>query len=193
MKKKTNKKRITRKKNNTPPTQTRGVGRPLFDGKDEKMVVQILEQSFSIGCTDEEACMQADISPRALYYYIERNPEFLQRKELLKTKMILGARNTLNLVINERQLTPKGEKTTIPTDRSLEASKWILSKKKKDEFGDSIQFIPPNPNAPLPPERIKEISDAMDAWDEDLDEDERDEDYEVKEADYEIKDVKKNS
>jgi hypothetical protein len=55
-------------------------------------VLQKLEQAFSIGCTDEEACDFADIADRTLYYYQEKHPEFLQRKQRLKRKPILKAR-----------------------------------------------------------------------------------------------------
>lgn len=37
-----------------------------------------------MGCTDLEACLAADISPRTLYNYQDANEEFVQRKETLK-------------------------------------------------------------------------------------------------------------
>lgn len=67
-------------------------GRKLFDGKNTEIVLQKLEQVFSIGGTDEEACFYADISPSALYEYQKKHPEFLERKRALKQKPILKAR-----------------------------------------------------------------------------------------------------
>lgn len=59
----------------------------------EKIV--LLEQAFSIGASDLEACALADISPRTLYNYQEKHPEFLQRKETLKERPTLIARQSV--------------------------------------------------------------------------------------------------
>ena len=42
--------------------------------------------------TDEEACLYADIHPATLYRYIERNPKFGERKEILKKSPSLQAK-----------------------------------------------------------------------------------------------------
>ena len=56
-----------------------------------------LEHAFGMGCSDEEACFYADISPRTLYSYQKDNPEFLQKKQLLKKRPIFLARqSTIN-------------------------------------------------------------------------------------------------
>lgn len=78
-----------------------------------------LEYAFSIGCTDKEACLFADIAPATLYNYQEANPAFLERKELLKDKPIFQARQA---VIKQFQA----------GDGEL-ALKY-LERKKKDEF-----------------------------------------------------------
>lgn len=80
-----------------------------------EFVLQQLQQAFSLGATDEEACAYADISPRALYYYQERNPEFLQKKEKWKQLLILRARQT---VVNDLD-DPK-------------SARWYLGNKGKD-------------------------------------------------------------
>lgn len=82
-------------------------------------VLQKLEQAFSLDCTDDEACVYADISPRSLYYYQEANPDFLQRKKLLKQKLVLKARTVIANSLNS-------------DDR--DTAKWYLERKKKDEF-----------------------------------------------------------
>ena len=71
------------------------VGRKLFDGKDETMVLQKLEEVFAIGGTDTEACFYAGIGTSTLYEYQKDNPEFVERKEALKEKPILKARQTV--------------------------------------------------------------------------------------------------
>jgi len=68
------------------------VGRKLFDGKDIELTLKKLEEAFSIGCTDSEACAYADISPASLYMYQKGNPKFQERKKQLKDKPILLAR-----------------------------------------------------------------------------------------------------
>ncbi len=70
-------------------------GRKLWDGKDEQIVLQKLEEAFSYDCTDEEACLYADISPATLYSYQKKNPAFLERKHVLKNRVILLARQTV--------------------------------------------------------------------------------------------------
>ena len=62
--------------------------------------VQKLEHAFSIGCTDLEACMYAEISQRTLYSYQENNEEFLHRKEVLKSNPFMKAREVLYNALN---------------------------------------------------------------------------------------------
>lgn len=57
-----------------------------------KQVLQKLEYAFSIGCSDKEACIYADIASSTLYKYCQDNEEFSERKELLKDKPVLAAR-----------------------------------------------------------------------------------------------------
>ena len=47
-------------------------------------VIAKLEEAFAWGCSDIEACLWADIAPKTLYVYQEKNPEFAQRKAALK-------------------------------------------------------------------------------------------------------------
>lgn len=59
------------------------------------IVLQKLEEAFSLGCTDLEACLYANISKSTLYNYQNEHPDFLERKEELKEKPILKARTTV--------------------------------------------------------------------------------------------------
>ncbi len=76
-----------------------------------------LEQAFSIGCTDEEACIYADIKPDNLYEYCRKNPEFSKRKEQLKRKPILKAKNTIISNLDDPKI-----------------AQWYLERKSKEEF-----------------------------------------------------------
>ncbi len=71
------------------PKTVQKIGRPLAITQD---ILQKIEYAFSIGCTDKEACIYADIAPSTFYKYCEDNPDFSERKELLKDKPVLAAR-----------------------------------------------------------------------------------------------------
>ncbi len=77
-----------------------------------------LEQAFSIGASDLEACAFADIAGSVLYAYQERHPEFVERKNRLKEQPTLLARQS---VVGG-----------LRSDPHL-ALKY-LERKKKDEF-----------------------------------------------------------
>lgn len=92
------------------------VGRPTVMTND---VLNKLETSFSLGCSDVEACLFADISPHTLYEYQKKNPKFVERKEMLRQKLVLKARSVLADALNR-----KDENT----------ARWYLERKRKDEF-----------------------------------------------------------
>lgn len=96
-------------------------GRPTVMTQD---TVNKLEQAFSMGCSDLEACLFADISRQTLYDYQERHPEFIDRKALLKQKMIFKARSVIAEALNK-----KDENT----------AKWLLERKVKDEFSTKVE------------------------------------------------------
>lgn len=104
---------MTKKKD---PKDLVGAGRPTIMTLD---VVNKLEQAFSMGCTDLEACLYADISKQTLYNYQEKHPEFVDRKEMLKQKLVLKARTVIAEALNK-----KDENT----------AKWYLERRRKDEF-----------------------------------------------------------
>lgn len=61
----------------------------------DETILSRLTEAFAIGCTDEEACFYAGISPSTLYRYQENNDIFRELKEYLKLNPILKARVTL--------------------------------------------------------------------------------------------------
>lgn len=147
-------------------------GRKQFDGKDEKVVVAKLETAYSLDCTDEEACLQAEISLSALYEYQKANPQFLERKRLLKNKLILGARNTVAIVMQERNADNK------PTDRALDTSFKYLERKRKHEFAPhSTAIVDDGREGALTEERKQEIAGALANWNKQYDDSD---DYTVK-------------
>jgi hypothetical protein len=64
-----------------------------------------LNEAFAIGATDKEACFYADISPDTMYDYQLAHPEFIQRKEALKERPVLLARQTVvKAMVNDADL-----------------------------------------------------------------------------------------
>lgn len=91
-------------------------GRPSVMTKE---VLQKLEAGFSSGLSDREACLYADISESTLYNYCQKEPEFLERKELLKEQPKMRARLIVCKAIE---------------DGDLKAAQWYLERKARDEF-----------------------------------------------------------
>ena len=82
-------------------------------------IIDKLEQAFSMGCSDLEACLHANIGKTTLYNYQNENPEFVERKEQLKEKLVLKARTVIADALNR-----KDENT----------AKWYHERKAKNEF-----------------------------------------------------------
>lgn len=98
-------------------------------------VVTKLEEAFSRDCTDTEACIFAGISRMTLHRYQEDNPEFCDRKALLKDTLVLKART------NIAERIEKGD---------LETSKWYIERKKRGEFS-TRQEVTGEDGAPIVP------------------------------------------
>lgn len=92
------------------------VGRPTV--MTEEMIGK-LELLFAKGLSDREACLIANIHPSTLYDYCEKNPEFTERKELLKEKVKIQAKLNIADAIE---------------NNDVDNSKWYLERKAKDEF-----------------------------------------------------------
>lgn len=92
------------------------VGRPTVM---TESVVGKLEMLFAKGLSDREACLIADIHPSTLYDYCNANPEFAERKELLKEQVKTRAKLNVAEAID---------------NNDVDMSKWYLERKAKDEF-----------------------------------------------------------
>lgn len=92
------------------------VGRPPAMTQD---VVNKLEQAFSLGATDLEACFYAGITKPTLYKYQDENPEFIDRKKALKEKLVLKARSVVADALE---------------NKDKQTAQWYLERRKKDEF-----------------------------------------------------------
>ncbi len=74
-------------------------GRPTVFTKE---VLSKLEEAFKIGCTDAEACLNADIGVSTLYKYQKENPKFVERKEILKKTPTYRARKCLTMAVEKK-------------------------------------------------------------------------------------------
>lgn len=97
---------------------TEKVGRPTIMTEE---TLKKLEEAFSIGATDKEACFVANISHQTLYNYQKDNPEFVERKEALKDMPKYKARKNIVNKVNEGD---------------VNVSQWYAERKAKDEFSN---------------------------------------------------------
>ena len=88
-------------------------------------VLAKLEFAFSHSFTDEEASLYADIHIATLYRYCEANPDFRDRKEILKKQPNIKAK--LNWVKKMEE-------------EDYSASKEWLERKSKNEFSLKQEF-----------------------------------------------------
>lgn len=91
-------------------------GRPT---KMTESTINKLEEAFSYAFTDEEACLYAGISRQTLNEYCKKNPEFRDRKQLLKQQPSMLAKR---VVVDSIKSADKQQ------------SNWWLERKSKDEF-----------------------------------------------------------
>lgn len=99
---------------------TNPVGRPTVM---TQVIIDKLEEVFAIGGTDSEACHYAGISHQTLYDYQAKHPEFIERKESLKERPVLKARQTVVKKLDESYMNAMD----------------YLKRKRKLEFGDNQQ------------------------------------------------------
>lgn len=104
----------------------RGMGRPTVM-TDE--VLEKLEYMFSMGATDEMACTLANINTGTLYNYQKENPDFLERKNILKEMTTWQARANVTEKIQEGDVAQ---------------SNWWLERKAKDEFSTRTESLNAN-------------------------------------------------
>lgn len=96
-------------------------------------VIVKLETAFAQGCNDLEACFFADLTPTVLYDYQKKHPEFCHRKNALKTRPVLIARQSVI--------------STMKEDGWL-AFKY-LERKRPEEFGDKTAVQIPTVNVSI--------------------------------------------
>lgn len=97
-------------------------------GAKPKMTPEVLakiEQAFSLGCNDKEACFSAGISVECLRAFQRNNPLWMERKALLKEKMVLKAKAVIAHALNQLD---------------VQTAKWYLEKQCREEFGNEVKI-----------------------------------------------------
>lgn len=124
-------------------------GRPA---KIDDLKLQKLREAFLRGYSDEEACIYADIGTSTLYNYQNKNPLFVEQKEIWKRNPILKAKDTVFNNLNDSKV-----------------ARWYLEH-KSDEFNPKSKFEITGKNGePLAikkvfvtPEEVKEAEKHID-------------------------------
>ncbi len=93
----------------------KNVGRPTKITPD---ILRKLEDAFSNGLPDREACFYAGIANSTLYLYQARNPEFSERKQALRLHPNIAARKAIVAALGD-----------------VRVAQWWLEKKVSNEFG----------------------------------------------------------
>ncbi len=89
-----------------------------------------LEQAFALGMNDTDACFYAEIAADTLYEYQKKHPEFIGRKQALKAKPVMKAYSVINAALDAAD---------------TNTAKWLLERKRKDEFTAKTEIIQPEP------------------------------------------------
>lgn len=110
--------------NAKPILKKKGKTWPKWPIKMTPELVQRLEEAFTYGLTDEEACLSVDISTSIFYEYQGKNPKFKERKEELKKMPNMHAKKVWVKEI---------------TGGNYQASKEWLERRSKDEFSLKIE------------------------------------------------------
>jgi hypothetical protein len=104
-------------------------------GRPTKMTpetVRILEDAFLMGCTDQEACVAADIVPSTLYLYGSENPEFSERKETLKQNPTYRAKKIILQVLesgaDDEDLSPSEQALLVA--KKVEVANKVIDRKE---------------------------------------------------------------
>lgn len=87
--------------------------------------LQKLEEAFSLGANNTDACAHVDVSEAAFYAFCKEHPEKKERFERLKTKPILKALLCLNQGIKSNP------------DLALK----YLERKRKDEYSTQTETV----------------------------------------------------
>lgn len=97
-------------------------------------IVEILDESFKLGCTVEQACAYAKIDKKTYYNWIDTNPEFSTKMEFARNYLYREAKNLINKAIIK--------------DKDVNTAKWLLEKTEFKQIQQNNTQV--NINNPIP-------------------------------------------
>ena len=114
-------------------------------GRPTKMTPDILKKlhdAFLLGCTDEEACFAADISPATLYNYQNENPKYLEQKRAWKKRPVYLARKcVVDNISDDKDLALKFLERKNKKEFSLRTEQLTAEVGKEDLEGMSDEEL----------------------------------------------------
>jgi len=113
-----------------------------------------LKEAFLNDATDEQACLEADISAATLYNYQIDHPEFLEKKELWKEDVKYRAKINIAKSIK---------------DGNVQVSQWLLPLRERQNYSarqevvgkDGESLLPSTFANPKIAEAVKEYEDKL--------------------------------
>lgn len=146
-------------------------GRPPAITEDKR---KALLHAFSFGATDAEACQHVDISTATLYNYQNKNPEFLDKKDRLKTRPAFIARTNMTRVMQETEkktVKYRNEQGDLvekivdrPTDRAMRYGWDYLQSKYPREFSGNPDIAIQNNVLILNDDKQSQIVNSVRNW-----------------------------
>lgn len=88
--------------------------------KMNQSMVRKLDEAFMQGMSDREACLYCGIAYSTFTSWLENNPDYRIKKELLKDQPKMKAKHNISKSIN---------------NGDINTSKWYLERRSKEEFG----------------------------------------------------------
>ena len=103
-------------------------------------VLQKLELAFCMDYNDEEACFFAGIAPSTLYYYQVDNPEFLEKKSVLRRSLAMKSKTILAASLQPELFEDETGKKVWQIRGNVELALTYLQNKYPNEFGKSRAY-----------------------------------------------------
>lgn len=99
-----------------------------------------LELAFAMDYTDTEACFFAGIHRDTLYAYQSENPEFSDRKAVLRRSLAMKSKTILAASIQPELFEDKDGKTILKVRGNVELALTYLQNKYPNEFGKTRAY-----------------------------------------------------
>lgn len=100
-------------------------GRKHKPAKLDEHIIARVEDALSLGCTQSEACILANITPKTLIEFKKENPVWAEREKFLMDTQVRKAKGVISDALD---------------NGDVNTAKWYLEKKCREEFGNQIKI-----------------------------------------------------